>query len=102
MSCATRLLTRYGRGVRPALEAFKLGAAHGMYCIGCCWALMLIMFVVGTGSLGWMLVLALVMAAEKNHPRGRLLAAPLGIVLLGWSAVMTVAETSGLLALRGD
>ena len=43
---------------------------------------MLLMFAVGTTSLGWMLVLALVMAIEKNAPWGRRLGRPLGVVLL--------------------
>jgi len=72
-------------GRRPRAEAFRLGAAHGAYCVGCCWALMLLMFVVGTGSLGWMLLLGLIMAFEKNHPLGRRLVAPLGGVLLAAS-----------------
>ena len=54
-----------------------------MFCVGCCWALMLLMFAVGTTSLGWMLLLALVMATEKNAPWGRRLGRPLGVALLG-------------------
>jgi predicted metal-binding membrane protein len=74
------------RGRRPLAEALRLGLDHGAFCVGCCWALMLLMFVVGTGSLGWMLALALVMAAEKNLPQGRRLRTPLGIALLVWAA----------------
>jgi predicted metal-binding membrane protein len=70
-----------------------LGAHHGLYCVGCCWALMLLMFVVGTGSVGWMLALGAVMAAEKNLAWGRRLSAPLGIGLLVWSAAIVIAET---------
>jgi predicted metal-binding membrane protein len=55
------------------------------------------MFVVGTGSVGWMLALGAVMAAEKNFPWGRRLSAPLGAGLLAWSAWIVVAET----AMRG-
>jgi predicted metal-binding membrane protein len=47
---------------------------------------MLLMFVVGTGSVGWMLLLGALMAAEKNLPCGRRLSAPLGVALLAWSA----------------
>jgi len=43
---------------------------QGLYCVGCCWALMWLMFVVGMGNLGWMLLLGTVMAAEKNLPWG--------------------------------
>ena len=66
----------------PRREALQLGMAHGAFCVGCCWALMVVTFVVGMGSLGWMLALAALMAAEKNLPWGRRLRAPLGIGLL--------------------
>ena len=79
-------------GRAPAREAFRIGFDHGLFCIGCCWALMLLMFVVGTGSLGLMLVLALVMAAEKNLPWGRRLRLPLGLALLAGSAVVVAAN----------
>ena len=74
------------QGRAPSREAWRLGLDHGLFCIGCCWALMLIMFVVGTGNLGWMLVLAAVMAAEKNLSWGRRLRTPLGLGLIAWSA----------------
>lgn len=75
-------------GRAPAHEAFRLGAHHGLFCVGCCWALMLLMFAVGTGNLGWMLVLAAVMAIEKNLSWGRRLSAPLGVALLAWAALL--------------
>ena len=75
-------------GRAPAREAFRLGVEHGWFCVGCCWALMLLMFVVGVGSLGWMLVLAAVMAAEKNLRWGRRLRTPLGLGLLAWSGML--------------
>ncbi|CAN0625604.1 conserved membrane protein of unknown function [Burkholderia multivorans] len=78
------------RGRAPQRHAFELGARHGLFCVGCCWALMLLMFIVGTGSLGWMLALAAAMAAEKNAAWGRQLSAPLGAALLG-GAVLIVA-----------
>ncbi len=80
------------RGVSPGREALKLGFDHGLFCVGCCWALMLLMFVVGTGSLGWMLVLSAVMAAEKNLPGGRRLSAPLGVALFVASAAVVLTN----------
>jgi predicted metal-binding membrane protein len=90
--CRTPLgfLMAHWHGPRPRREAFGLGLAHGVYCIGCCWALMLLMFVVGTGSLGWMLLLGLVMAVEKNHPWGRRLSVPLGGALLSAAGLVVV------------
>ncbi|RJG02215.1 DUF2182 domain-containing protein [Noviherbaspirillum sedimenti] len=76
------------RGHAPGWHAFSLGAQHGLFCAGCCWALMLLMFAFGAGSLGWMLLLAAVMAIEKNVRWGRRLGTPLGVALLGWAAVV--------------
>jgi predicted metal-binding membrane protein len=69
-------------------NAFRLGAEHGAFCVGCCWSLMLVMFAVGTESLAWMLLLGVVMAAEKNLPWGRRLAAPIGVVLIVGAVLM--------------
>lgn len=78
------------RGVHAGREAFTLGVAHGIFCVGCCWSLMLVMFAVGLGSLAWMFVLAIVMTIEKNVRGGRRLGRPLGLVLV-LAAVATVA-----------
>jgi predicted metal-binding membrane protein len=82
--CRTPLsfVMQHWRGGDPARQALRLGVHHGAFCVGCCWALMLLMFVVGTGSVGWMLALASVMAIEKNTTWGRRLSAPLGFALL--------------------
>jgi predicted metal-binding membrane protein len=78
------------RGAPAGLEALRLGVEHGAFCVGCCWALMLLMFAVGTGNVGWMLVLAGVMATEKNLPWGHRLSAPLGLALLAAGAWLAV------------
>jgi predicted metal-binding membrane protein len=69
-------------GRHDKAQAFRLGAHHGLFCLGCCWSLMLLMFAVGVGNVGWMLALATVMAVEKNMPWGRRFSAPLGVFLL--------------------
>jgi predicted metal-binding membrane protein len=81
-------IASHWHGTQPYREAFGLGASHGLYCVGCCWALMLLMFLVGTGSVGWMLGLGLIMAVEKNHWWGRHLAMPLGGTLLTTAALI--------------
>lgn len=78
------------RGGNPLHQAVAIGAHHGLFCVGCCWALMLLMFAVGTGNVGWMLALGAVMAIEKNHPWGRHLSAPLGIALIAWGAAIAL------------
>jgi predicted metal-binding membrane protein len=70
------------QGQHDRRNALWLGTHHGLFCVGCCWALMLLMFAVGVGNLGWMLVLGGVMAVEKNVPWGRKLCAPLGVLLV--------------------
>ena len=88
--CRTPLsfLTEHWRGSRERIHAFRLGMQHGIFCIGCCWSLMLLMFAVGVGNLGWMLILGAVMAMEKNLPWGRRLSAPLGVILLCWGLTL--------------
>ncbi len=84
-------LPRQVRGQSARQQAFLVGVHHGLFCVGCCWAIMLLMFVVGTGSVGWMFALAVVMAIEKNVSWGRKLSAPLGVSLLLWCGAV-VAE----------
>lgn len=79
------------RGGRDGWHSFRLGVEHGAFCVGCCWALMLLMFAFGAVQLAWMLALAAVMAIEKNMPWGRRLSAPLGITLLLTGAAIALA-----------
>jgi predicted metal-binding membrane protein len=99
--CRTPLsfVIEHWRGRSQAWHAFVLGAHHGLFCVGCCWALMLLMFAVGAGSLGWMLLLAAVMAVEKNLPWGRRLSTPLGVALLAWAALLVATQARGLPAM---
>lgn len=73
---------QYWQGRHDRRNALLLGMHHGIFCVGCCWALMLLMFGVGVGNIAWMLVLGSVMAVEKNMSWGRKLSAPLGAALL--------------------
>ena len=57
----------FGTGPRGA---FRVGVSHGLYCLGCCWALMAVLFVVGLMNLAWMAVIAVVFLAEKNWKHG--------------------------------
>jgi predicted metal-binding membrane protein len=88
--CRTPLsfVIEHWRGHSQSRYAFALGAQHGLFCVGCCWALMLLMFALGTGSLGWMLLLAAVMAIEKNVRWGKRLSMPLGVALLSWAVIL--------------
>ena len=82
--CRTPLsfVAKHWHGPNPLRNALLLGLDHGVFCVGCCWAIMLLMFVVGTGNVGWMLALGLLMAVEKNTRWGVRLSQPLGAALL--------------------
>ncbi|MDQ6795145.1 MAG: DUF2182 domain-containing protein [Chloroflexota bacterium] len=79
------------RGTSERREALAMGIAHGAFCVGCCWSLMLVMFGVGLGSLSAMLVLGGLTAMEKNLPSGRRLTRPMGLALV-IAAVYAVAS----------
>ncbi len=85
-------VNEHWRGSGTYRQSFRLGLSHGLFCVGCCWAIMLLMFVVGTGSVGWMLALGAIMAVEKNVSWGRRLSAPLGVALLGWASVIVIEQ----------
>jgi predicted metal-binding membrane protein len=62
--------------------AFRLGAEHGAYCVGCCWGLMAVLVVAGAMGLVWVVAIALAVAAEKLLPGGPLLGRLGGIALV--------------------
>lgn len=76
------------RGKDEWRQALRLGIHHGLFCVGCCWPLMLLMFAVAAGNLGWMLVLGAIMAVEKNMTWGKRISRPLGIMLLVWGVTL--------------
>jgi predicted metal-binding membrane protein len=81
------LSTRWREGVRGA---FTMGASHGLYCLGCCWALMLLLFAGGVMNLTVILALTVWVAIEKLAPFGRQSArvAGVGLIALGlWLVV---------------
>ncbi|HEY4164065.1 MAG TPA: DUF2182 domain-containing protein [Dongiaceae bacterium] len=72
---------------RPgASGALRMGLEHGIFCIGCCWILMALLFVGGIMNLLWIGILALVVILEKIAPHGSRLAWIGGVVLLAWGA----------------
>lgn len=84
------LVLQHWQGHSERRQALRLGFSHGLFCVGCCWALMLLMFVIGTGNVGWMILLGAIMAVEKNLSWGWRLSTPLGTSLLAWSLVTTL------------
>ena len=78
--------------------ATVMGVRHGVVCVGCCWALMAVMFAVGTMNLTWMALLSLIMFAEKVLPRGERLTIPISGFLFTMGVWIAVSpETAPLL-----
>jgi predicted metal-binding membrane protein len=78
----------FGGGSR---SAFKAGVSHGAYCLGCCWALMAVLVVVGLMNLVWMAGIALIFLAEKNWKHGIGLTKLIGsaLVALGIAVIIS-------------
>jgi predicted metal-binding membrane protein len=74
--------------------AFRMGIRHGLYCTGCCWALMLLLFVGGVMSFAWIVGLAALILVQKLVPGGGRAAA-----VTSW-AIAVAAGTAGALAVR--
>ena len=82
--CRSPLLfiQRHGGFHREPLGALTLGFRHGIYCIGCCWALMALLFVGGVMNLFWIATLAILVLFEKVVPFGRVVARAAGLVFI--------------------
>ena len=72
------LMTNWKEGIPGALH---MGLKHGLLCVGCCWALMLLMFVGGVMNLIWMIVITAIILIEKVAPRGDVFAKAAGVVM---------------------
>ncbi len=68
--------------------AFQMGFRHGIFCLGCCWALMAVLFVVGVMNLAWVGVLTLFILAEKIGPAGARLSRVGGAILMALGAAL--------------
>ena len=71
--------------------AVSMGWRYGLFCVGCCWALMAIMFAVGTMNILWMAVLAIFVLCEKIFPAGVLVRNVAGILLTGWGGYLLIS-----------
>ena len=73
--------------------ALRMGLEHGAYCLGCCWALMLLLFVLGIMNLVWIAALAAFVLAEKVAPWPEWVSRGTGVLMAGWGvwAITTAA-----------
>jgi predicted metal-binding membrane protein len=96
--CATRcrtpqsFLRAHWHGASPTRGTLRIALDHALSCVGCCWALMLVMFSVGVASLPWMFVLMVVMTAEKTPGLGHRVRTPVAVWLLAGAALTVIAR----------
>jgi predicted metal-binding membrane protein len=81
------LMQHYRRGIA---NGFRLGWGHGLFCLGCCWALMLLMFAAGVAQLWWMGALTALMVYEKVGRNGDRVTPYAGIALFALAALLLV------------
>ena len=79
---------------RGTAGAFRLGARHGVFCVGCCWALMLVAFAVGVASLVWMALLTALMVHEKTRPAGARTVPLTGATLLALGTTLLLSQAA--------
>jgi predicted metal-binding membrane protein len=83
------IMTEWREGPRGALE---MGLRHGKYCLGCCWVLMALLFVLGVMNLLWIATLAGFVLVEKAAPAGHLIGRITGLLLVGWGVGMILVS----------
>ena len=79
------ILTEWREGTRGA---FQMGVRHGMYCVGCCWLLMSLLFVAGVMNLWWVAAIAVFVLIEKVATVGPWIARAIGALLILWGGWM--------------
>ena len=85
------LMSEWREGTDGALV---MGLRHGLFCLGCCWVLMSLLFVLGVMNLLWIAALAGFVLVEKVAPAGNRVGRLTGLVLIGWGGVMVAGAVS--------
>jgi len=87
--CRNPFATLFGQWTSERRGVFRIGLEQGLFCVGCCWALMLVMLVVGTMNLAWMAFFTLFAVAEKSGS-GKVTSRVSGGIMLVWGAGLLV------------
>lgn len=82
--CQTPLMYLTHNWKKGTTGAFNMGLSHGLYCVGCCWVLMGLLFYGGVMELRWIVGLAVYVAIEKLVPAGNRISQIAGVFLIGW------------------
>ena len=86
--CRSPLSFLLGDWREGRMGAFTMGLQHGIYCTGCCWLLMVLLFVAGVMNMFWVGVITLFVLLEKVLPHGVRFGAMAGAVFVAWGAWM--------------
>lgn len=81
------LMTHWRPGLRGEV---RLGLEHGLYCVGCCWALMVVLVAAGAMGLVWAAIIALVVFVEKVVPQGVTFGRVVGVALIAGAVLVAV------------
>jgi predicted metal-binding membrane protein len=93
--CRSPLQFIFERWRQGTLGAFRMGFEHGLFCLGCCWVLMALLFYGGVMNLWWIAGLALYVLIEKLIPAGQRLGRYSGGLLILWGAWVLAASMGG-------
>ena len=93
VKCRNPFTIIFARWSTRRSDIFRLGLQQGLFCLGCCWALMLVMLSVGTMNIFWMGVLTLFTLIEKTS-NGKMVSRGMGMVLLAWGLVLMLNSVS--------
>ena len=85
------ILTEWREG---SIGAFHMGLRQGIYCVGCCWLLMVLLFVAGVMNLWWIAAIAAFVLIEKLTPAGSMISRAAGFILIAWGLWMILAPAN--------
>jgi len=92
-NCQSPLIFIHRYWKAGAAGAFSLGLRHGLYCVGCCWMLMVLLFAFGLMNLLWIAALALLVLVEKVLPCGGRMSRITGVALMAWGVGVLAVES---------
>ena len=90
--CRNPLSYIMGTKIENIRDIIGIGVSNGLFCIGCCWVLMLLLFINGIMNLLWVLVITIAVLAEKIFPYGNIISKIFGVTLISWGSLIFLYE----------
>ena len=88
--CRNPLSFIMGRNIHGTKDIISMGLSHGLYCLGCCWSLMALLFVNGVMNLTWVVILTIIILIEKLLPFEQLSSRFFGVLLVIWGLYLLI------------